>query len=249
MKLLYFVLAFSSVATVTLAQKSFILQYQPKQGFISLSAGVSLPTGDFANRLASCSESGFAESGRVMNLSAGYRLVGVFGLMGRVQQQTNYMSASSVLALPYIQDAKARVATAGKWTMTSALIGPYVSLPMGRFSLDLRALAGPATAICPATGVAGWYDTVPTAVSTSQGKARSTAYNGGFTLSYRLGRSLATQFSADYSTATFTFTDMTTTTQEGNNWQTASGSGQKTISALNVQAGLTFLFGNRYRPF
>lgn len=249
MKSLYFALAFVCCATVSLAQKSFILHYQPKLGFVSVSGGSSLPMGAFGSQAACDKQAGLAKPGTVMNLAAGYRLIGAFGLMGRFQQQSNNMNSSSVLDSPYITEANARVATVGKWTMTTALFGPYISLPMGRFALDLRALAGPAMAVCPANGVEGWLADVPLAVRTSQGQASSRAYSGGLTLSYRLGRSLAAQVSADYTTASFNFTGMTLTTQDGTRIQTSLISGQKTISTLNVQGGLTFLFGNRYRPF
>lgn len=249
MKSLCIALIFLCQATVSMAQKSFILHYQPKLGFVSVSVGSSQPVGDFASRQASDRQAGLAETGRVMSVAAGFRVFGAVGLMGRFQQQINYMNAASLLALPYLEAADTRLATADKWTMTTALAGPYVSLPIGRFSLDLRALAGPATAGCPATSVEGQYGEVPMAVKTSRGQSRSMAYSGGLTLSYRLGRSLAAQVSTDYSTARFTFTDMTRTTQDGARLQTSLVSGEKTISTLNVQAGMTFLFGNRYRPF
>ncbi|MBC8155352.1 MAG: hypothetical protein H7Z72_20885 [Bacteroidetes bacterium] len=250
MKSLSIVLALVSFVPVAQAQKSFILRHQPKLGFISVSGGTSLPTGDFGCRRAPDQASGLAESGRVLNLAAGYRVVGAVGLMGRYQQQINRMDASALLALPQSQPAGARVATAGQWTVTTALFGPYISLLTGRFSVDLRALAGPATAVCPANTIEGWLtDDTPMLIKTSQGKAGSTAYSGGVTLSYRLGRSLAAQVSSDYLSTTVNFTDMTTTIQEGNRTQTALVGGQKTISVLNVSTGLTFLFGNRYRPF
>lgn len=249
MKSLYITLALVCLHTILLAQKSFILRHQPKLGFVSLSGGISLPTGDFACSQASGQQAGLAGQGNMINLSAGFRVIGAVGLMGHYQQQINRMDASALLALPHLQQVDGRIASADRWTMTTALFGPYVSLPIGRFSVDLRALAGPATAVCPANSVEGWLGDLPMSVKTSQGQARSRAYSGGLTLSYRLGRSLAAQVGSNYSSATFNFTDMTTTTREGDRTQTALVGGQKTISTLNVSTGITFLFGNRYRPF
>ncbi len=249
MKLIHTAIFFTLTATAVFAQKSFILQHQPKLGFIALSAGVSLPTGDFANRTVTSEGAGLAERGSVISISAGYRVLGVLGLMGQFQQQHNLMDASALLTLPLLNQADKRIATAGQWTITSTLGGPYVSLPVGRFSLDLRALAGPATASCPANRIDGWQGDIAMSLQTSTAQARSMAYGGGLTVSYRLGRFLATQVNADYTTARFTFAEMTTTLTDGVRSQRVVADGQKTISALNLSGGLTFLFGNRNRPF
>ncbi len=249
MKLIYIVLIFTNLTTLAVAQKAFILQLQPKKGFVTLSAGVSLPTGAFANRTADNEQAGLAGLGSTMSVAAGYRVAGVAGLMARYQQQANPMDASALLSLPTLTRADRRMATAGQWTVTSTLFGPYLSVPFGRFALDVRALAGPSTAVCPANSIEGSLGTVTMSVKTSSGQARSTAYGGGLSVSYRLGRVLSAGLHADYTTARYNFTDMTTTTNDGSQARLATVSGQKTISTLNVSGGLTYLFGNRYRPF
>ena len=249
MRLIYTALIFTNLTTLAVAQKSFILHLQPKQGFVTLSAGVSLPTGAFANRTAGSEQAGLARPGSTLSVSVGYRVAGVVGLMGRFQKQENGMDASALLALPLLTRADRRLATTGQWTITSTLFGPYLSIPLGRFAVDVRALAGPSTAVCPANGIEGSLGTVSMSVQTSAGQAKSIACGGGLVLSYRLGRVLSAGLTADYTTARYNFTDMTTTINDGSQVRLTTVSGQKTISALSVTGGITYLFGNRYRPF
>lgn len=218
-------------------------------GFFSLSAGASVPVGNFASFNVDSPSSGMARLGNAFSVSAGYRFAGTVGFMGQYRQQTSPLEADALLALPYLEKAKNRSATAGQWMVTNFLAGPYFSLPINRFALDFRALAGWATAICPATRVEGSLGDIPLAMSTSRGQANAFSYGGGSTLSYRLGRCLAVQLSADYTTAMFQFPQIATTIQDGINSQTTLGNGQKTITTVNVSLGMAFLFGNRFRPF
>ncbi|WP_019990329.1 outer membrane beta-barrel protein [Rudanella lutea] len=232
------------------AQKSFILQHQPKNGFFSISSGVSLPTGKFGLCSTRDEEAGLAKQGTMASISAGYRVAGPVGLMVRYEIFRNRVHEEALLDGVYRINGDTWTANAGFWAITSLTAGPYVNIPVGRWTIQARATMGQASGICPSTSLNGRFMDIPMAIETSEVRSTTRSYNGGLTLRYRLGRSTALQFNTDYSRADFTFSDMKTVTSTGlGRGQTSLMTSVKPISVVSVSAGLTILFGNRSRVF
>ncbi|OIN58980.1 hypothetical protein [Arsenicibacter rosenii] len=232
------------------AQKAFILNHQSKNGFLNVNGGVSLPTGNFSSKSSQNDLAGMALKGFTSNASAGYRVVGPVGLMVRYERTRNQMDASGMLDLVYKADGTSWSAKAGQWSLSTVMAGPYVSIPVRLFTIDVRALAGQLTATCPATSMEGSFADIPIAVRTNSALSKATAYGTGLTVRYRLGTSFALQVNTDYSHSKVTFSEMTTSSSSGfDREQTATYSSMKPISFVSISAGLTFLFGNRNRVF
>lgn len=232
------------------AQKSFILQHQPKNGFVSVNGGISLPTSKFALCSTRDEQAGLAKQGTMLSLSAGYRVVGPVGLMVRAEVFRNRIHEEALLDGLYRIQGDQWTASSGYWAVTSITAGPYVNIPMGRWSLQLRATAGQAKGICPSTSLRGRFLDTPMSIETAEGQSVARSYNGGMTVQYRLGRSLALRVNSDYTQANFTFADMKTATNSGNGQgQTSVMTSFKPISVVNLSAGITILFGNRQRVF
>jgi hypothetical protein len=250
MKRLYLSALLLACSLGTYAQKSFILQRQPKNGFVSVNTGISLPTEKFAVCNTRDEESGLARQGTMASLSAGYRVVGPVGLMVRGEFFRNRIEAEALLDGLYRIPNDVWTASAGYWAVTSVTAGPYVQIPIGRWDIQVRATLGQAQAICPSTVLKGSFLDIPMKIETSEGKATAQSYNGGITLRYRLGRSTAFQVNGDYTRAVFTFNDMKTATSAGNGQgQTGIMTSVKPITVANLSAGITILFGNRNRVF
>ncbi len=232
------------------AQKGFILQHQPKNGFFTISGGVSLPVSKFAVCSTRDEQAGLAQQGTMASVSVGYRVVGPVGLMIRGEVFRNHIQEEALLDGLYRVQADNWTASSGYWAVTSITAGPYVNIPIGRWTMQLRATTGRATAICPSTSLRGRFLDIPLSIETAEARSVARSYNGGLTLRYRLGRSTALQLNTDYSRADFTFQDMKTATNTGNGQgQTNIMTSFKPISVVNLSVGITVLFGNQQRVF
>lgn len=232
------------------AQKAFILARQGKNGFINVNGGLSVPVGNFGSQSYQNDLSGMAKSGFSATASAGYRLIGPVGIMARYERTRNQMQTTGMLDMLYKANGDIWTAKAGQWSTTTLMAGPYVSVPIGLFTVDIRAMAGQMITTCPATSMEGSYANIPLAVRTNSAQAKATAYGTGLTIRYRLSTSFALQLNSDYSHADITFSEMTTSSTTGiNSEQSATYASRKPISFVSVSAGLTFLFGNRNRVF
>jgi hypothetical protein len=250
MKRFYFVALLLMGFQPSNAQKGFILQHQPKNGFIAISGGVSLPVGKFAICSTRDEQAGLALQGTTASLSAGYRVIGPVGLMVRGDMFRNRVQPEALLDGLYRVQADNWTASTGYWAVTSITAGPYVNIPLGRWTMQLRATMGQATAICPSTSLRGRFLDIPLSIETAEARSVARSYTGGLTLRYRLGRSTALQLNTDYNRADFTFQDMKTATNSGNGQgQTNLMTSFKPITVVNISVGITVLFGNRQRVF
>lgn len=250
MKRIYLTAFLLAGSLFSYAQKGFILQHQPKNGFVTVGGGVSLPLSKFAECSSRDEQAGLARQGTMASVSAGYRIVGPVGLMVRGELFRNRVHAEALLDGLYRAQGDSWTANSGYWAVTSITAGPYVNIPLGRWTMQFRATAGRATAICPSTSLRGRFLDIPMSIETAEARSVARSYNGGITLRYRLGRSTAMQLNTDYSRADFTFQDMKTATNNGvGQGQTNLMTSFKPISVVNISVGLTVLFGNRQRVF
>lgn len=236
---------------VASAQKNFILDRQPKRGFVAVSAGLSQPMGRFARVDGTDEQAGMAGRGFSFNGSAGYLLVGPVGLTVRAEHTKNALQTAGLLNSFYQQEGDTWTATADDWTVTTVMAGPYITLPLGRFSLDVRAMAGRTAVVCPATSLLGQSGGVEFSVRSEPCRGQAMAYGAGLTARYRLGLNTALHLTTDYTNSTVAL-ETTTTSQSDTGFyrdQSATYTVQKPISLVSVSAGISILFGNRNRVF
>ncbi|MFD2572585.1 hypothetical protein ACFSUS_18240 [Spirosoma soli] len=250
MKKLFVTVLAAGMTTASFCQKTFILSHQDKKGFFALSAGASLPVGQFASCSPINEKAGMADRGVAFSLSAGYRLVGPVGVMVRGAQYRNALQAHALLNNVYRNETDVWTAKADDWSVNTIMGGPYVSIPMGRFSVDANVLAGQATAVLPNTAINGNFGQVEMAVKTTGAQSTATAYGGGVTVRYRLGRSLSLHMNSDYVRSQFKFDNLTSTAWSSNGRsESSSYSSDRIVSVVSVSAGVSILFGNGNRPF
>ena len=191
-----------------------------------------------------------AGSGLAFNAAAGYHIAGPVGLMIRGEQHRNTVNTGAMLDALYRNDSDVWTAKADNWSILTVMVGPYVSIPMGRFSVDGRVLAGRALAVLPNTSMAGNFGSTDVVVKTTGSQSAAMVYGGGASLRYRLGRATSLHLNADYSRADFTFNNLTSTAVSTNGRsESLKYSSNHTIGVVSVSAGVAVLFGNRYRPF
>jgi hypothetical protein len=239
--------------SVGMAQKAFIFNTLQKNGFISVSAGISQPMGTFSQRTAAQS-SGMALRGQSMSVSGGYRLAGPLGLMGRFEQTFNGIDPTALLAnfVPSPGDhltASAATGRSGQWQSRSIMAGPYITIPAGRFSFDVRALAGQIWATCPETCVEGRVNRETTMIRTASQESKAISGGIGLTTRYRITPSVALNVNADYSSSTFTFANVPVASQVGTVTKIAGVTSQKSLSMAVISMGLTIQFRARNYVF
>ena len=250
MKKLFVTVLAAGMTTAAFCQKTFILSHQDKKGFFAVSAGASLPVGRFASCSPNDDQACMAGQGFAFNVSAGYRIAGPVGLMVRGEQHRNTVNTNGMLDALYRNNTDVWTAKADNWSVLSVMAGPYVSIPMGRFSVDGRLLAGRALAVLPNTSMAGNFGTTEMSVKTTGSQSTALSLGGGLSLRYRLGRSTSLNVNADYSRADFTFNNLTSTATNGSiRSQSPVYSSDRVVSVVSVSAGIAILFGDTYRPF
>ncbi|GAB3994472.1 hypothetical protein GCM10028807_32390 [Spirosoma daeguense] len=250
MKKLFVTVLAAGMTTVAFCQKTFILSHQDKKGFFAVSAGASLPVGKYASCSPVDAQACMATQGISFNVSAGYRLIGSVGLMVRGEQHRNSVDTKAMLNSLYRNETDIWTAKADNWTITSVMAGPYITVPLGRFSVDARLLAGRAQATLPNTSMAGNFGTIEMSLKTTGSQSMATAFGGGATLRYRLGRNTSAHINADYTRADFLFHGLTSTATNGHQKSTSLPySSTRVVDVVSVSAGVALLFGNRYRPF
>jgi hypothetical protein len=236
------------------AQKAFIFNSQQKNGFVSLSVGTNQPLGTFGKRTTEADENGLAMRGQTWSVMAGYRLAGPFGLMGRYEETQNGIDTKALTA-NIIQSPGDNIqgstpaGQTGRWQSRSLMIGPFVTIPLGRFALDLRALAGQAWAICPETCVQGKLNQTATLIRTENREAKALVSGGGISLRFRVSPVIAVHVNGDFSTANFRFANVPLESRYGSVSQQLTFNSQKTLSLATLSAGLTIQFRARNRVF
>ena len=147
----------NSLKLLALTSLLFVLTYTQAQNkaksFISLSGGVSAPTGDFAKTDVGTfnnwnNTSGFAKTGYSMGLDGAYffwKRLGIGGTITYTDHGTLNSNDAGKLASSYQQAFDVdqdSVSTSGRYRALNVMVGPYLSFPYKKFTIDFRALAG-----------------------------------------------------------------------------------------------------------
>ena len=86
---------FSLVALLTIATQSYA---QDQKGYIGISIGPSIPTGDLASKDVDNEASGWANTGAIVDISFAYKLgEGNFGITALLRGQTNPTDAQAIV--------------------------------------------------------------------------------------------------------------------------------------------------------
>lgn len=251
MKKLVLIVIAVSLSTTGFCQKTFILSRQVKNGFLAVAGGGSLPVGKFASVSSADKQAGFVSPGFSLNISAGYKVAGPVGLMVRAEQHRNALNTGAMLKNLYRTETDVWVASPAQWTTTTFMAGPYVTIPMGRLSVEARLLVGQARATLPNSYMHGNFGNTETTVENTGGQSTAFALGGGLAFRYRLGSSLSVQLATDYSRAELPFADLTTNVWSSNTGrsQTSNFDGSRVLEVVSGSLGVVFLFGNGNRPF
>ncbi|QJD77676.1 hypothetical protein [Spirosoma rhododendri] len=250
MKALFVSILLLGLVQASFGQKTFILSMQDKKAFVAVSAGVSLPVGEYGSGVAGTQRASMAGPGLAVSLSAGYRLLDHAGLMAKVEQHRNTIQTRALVESVDATHSTDWSVNSGDWSVTTFMAGPYVTIPKGRFSFDGRILAGWARATMPDTQVSGTYGSTPVTMQTIGSQSSALTAGAGTTVRYRLNPWLSAHANADFSYAVLTFANLSSKAWSANGVsETPFYSSDRQICVVSASVGLTILLVNANRPF
>jgi len=217
------------------------------KSFLSISSGISNPIGNFAASDIENATSGFAMPGSNFSLDGAWYFHPNIGI-GGVYSTSVYQLNTNELAQRYLEsfDCDSALAKAAPYHTINFLVGPYFSLPLGNFTIDLRILGGITTTLSPdIIGTAINQRTGPnegsisTFVQTSS-SAIAFGFQAGLGLRYSITKHLLVSLRYDYFTSkpNLTFDNIGRTNVSG----VVLTSYNQAVSGLNGTFGIGYQF-------
>jgi hypothetical protein len=241
MNRLFLILALTAgLASAASAQQTFILSTLKHKGFVSLTAGYSLPTvSAFGKNTEKMMDAG--QSGQV---SVGYRFGQRLGMVASFSHVTNSVRTQALLesAARNAMGINTWQANATNCSLQALMAGPMVTFSAGRFLFDAQLTAGYALASSPRTEVFTEYARMPLSMITPSQTTGSLAAGAGLTARFKLNRWLAAHASAQYITADLKYDNLMQEVQIGKQVSTTPVASHQPIGLLNLGGGLSFLF-------
>ncbi len=177
-----------------------------QHSFIGLAMGGSIPVGDYAST-SDPDQTGFAESGFLLNFIGDYYFYKVlaigatatFGMNGTDEQELekvwiNYLENLYDLTVPPGADVRF---ISSQWTYVNLFIGPVVSIPIKRMSIELKAQCGMSFITPPTRDIYITYE--ETEISSNSGGSNiAFGYLLGAGIQFRANDSYGFRIGADY---------------------------------------------------
>jgi len=235
-------------ATLIFFATSLFAQNRAKN-FVGVSFGASVPTGDFSKADAGTfnnwnNSAGFAKTGLSIGVEGAYYFLPNLGLAG-VLNFSNHGGFSNMDAAKLGDSytdafgvAYTTVSTSGQYNSLSFLVGPQLSFPLNKLTIDVRIVGGLLKSISTPTMTVQLEDQVdPTFKQVSSG-ASAFGWQAGAGLRYALTDKVGLLFRADYLNSTGVKVDNENRNNKAGRWVT-----KQPMSWLNTSVGLSFSLG------
>ena len=217
---------------------------QKPQAFLGISAGASVPLGDFSSGNYQKTGDGFAKTGFSFKTAYDHRITYNFGISGLLLVHSNPWDDDSLLegintdSLEIIDQLS--VATSN-WSSFGILIGPFLYVPINEsFNFDIKATFGLYNAYAPEIVVSG------TRQNGENFSLRFLKYNGigfawniGSTFRYKISRSRYIILGGDYLSSTISFENIERFNEDG---VISKESFKQNFTTINITAGVGFTF-------
>lgn len=169
-------------------------------GFFHVTAGVSLPSGDFQSTNIDDPASGYATTGLTINALFGhkiYKQFGAFAMLSFTAHGTNFKAIED--GLNKQASAYTWKAQQGFWSVTGFTFGPQFSQNFKKMAVDFRLAGGVLNFISPTLELSGVSNTTGPAAKYTMKEKRSSAglIGGGLTIKYEVKWSWVILVNAD----------------------------------------------------
>ena len=219
------------------------LAQSDNKSFLSISAGPSLATGNFALKDITSEDAGLAKTGIFADLAYGYKFSKHVGGMALLKGKTHGLDVTD-FNLPLATDVTVDIET-GRWKSAAAMAGLFIHVPLdnaGALQLSVKGLAGAQYSARPFVQITV---TERSEYNYSQGTSRQESVSGygfsylfGSDLKYSVNNKLALMLSLDYNSSNIKFEDSVRISGEG----IVDVSSKNAISTLDLGLGVAFAF-------
>jgi len=171
-------------------------QEQPKRGYIGISIGAAMPTGEFASDDIDGEYSGYAKTGLSLQLiNFGYTFGSNIGIAGMWTG-----NAFNVNGEEMIQDLGLGGLTiqSDPWSFGALMFGLLISLPADKFNVDFRAMLGYGYAKAPELSFTGYIEGELINITQKSASANAVAYDFGMGFRIPLSRLICVNILIDY---------------------------------------------------
>ena len=225
------------------SQRNFILSHVDRRGYLNLSAGSSIPVGSLAAADPETPSDLKALSGSSLQISAGYRLGRLFGVMASMTNCLNDANTQPMVEnVSKSQFGTNWLAKGGTWTCSHLMVGPTISVASGLFIFDGRLTAGHSWVQRPATELKGNFYQLPIVMETSSERSKSFMMGIGTSVRCKIGRNFALAVHADYLSTRAKFDNVKSSISLGGDQATDFVRETHPIGILSLNAGLSLLF-------
>lgn len=215
--------------------------FAQEKGYLALSLGPSIPTGDFASKNMDNRSAGFAKVGAIFDLSFSYKLDKYFGVIAMLRGQANKTDAQAMAdeMIKQMPIDNITIATESEsWSIGAFFIGSYGTFPIQKdLSFESRLMLGFLSATAPKTTFnlstpdgTGW-------VKQSSATGTSFAYLFGMGLKYNAGKKICMLANMDYMGGTPKYKNIEVTSSIGYD---EKGDYYQSIGSFNFSVGVGY---------
>jgi hypothetical protein len=190
--------------------------YSQDKGYIAVSLGPSIPTGDFASKDMDNNSAGFAKTGAIFDISFRYKLKNNFGVTAILRGQANQLDAQAIADEMSNKFGISGTVKTNSWGIGGLLVGGYSTIPVAKqLTFESRLMIGFVTASSPDISInfnimseSGW-------VKQNTVTSSAFAYLAGVGLKYDAGKRVCLLANIDYLGAKPKFKDVETAFSDG----------------------------------
>jgi hypothetical protein len=222
-----------------------------QNGFLSLSMGVSIPVGDFADTV-DLYKSGFAGTNFALNFDGAYFFLPYLGLSGTFSFGSNSGGTEELqnkikkeiplkfpeLSVPFESRYNFNI---GQWNYVNLMVGPQISILLNNIGLDFKVLAGPSFITSP-----GRETTLQLTNGEFSSYQENRQLNFGYILGsgfrFGIGRSTSIRLSADYFHSKSSFEIKNSYLTDGTPTDLHNDKYNLPITSLHVALGIAYNF-------
>jgi long-subunit fatty acid transport protein len=177
--------------------------------YIGFSAGVSTPLGEFSKTGTGSlnnwnNNSGFAKTGFAFGVEGAYYFLPKLGLAGTLYYSNHggFSKADASKLGDSYTDAfgvdESTVKTSGSYSSVNAMLGPQLSFPINKLTVDVRALGGIIQSLSTPEMTVQLEDNTSTLLKQKSSTASAFGWQVGAGLRYAMTNKLGLMFRADY---------------------------------------------------
>ncbi|MFN9711273.1 MAG: hypothetical protein ACK55K_07700 [Bacteroidota bacterium] len=193
--------------------------FSQDKGYVAVSLGAGIPTGDFASKDMNNRSSGFAKAGAIFDISFAYKLDKKFGIIAMLRGQAHKTDAQAmaeemIKQMPF--DNISISTQSESWSIGAILVGGYGSFPIEKqLSFESRLMIGFLSATAPKATFNLSTPEGTAWVKQSSATGSAFAYQIGAGLKYNAGKRVCMLVNIDYMGATPKFKDVEVTSSIG----------------------------------